>query len=144
MERIITHWTEESGMAEWHAFLIEGHNFRTERADGAVRPGRVGFYTWRFIEAESEESARERAEEDVEAAAKNRFPNSPRGRISVRAMGQREAPDMNECEPGMRGTGFILFPETPVVSEIAAAFDGFAAMFRPAADESAAASPEHG
>ena len=131
-------------MAEWHAFLIEGHNFRTETADGAVRPGRVGFYTWRFIEAEDEDSARERAEEDVQVAARSRFPNSPRGRLSIRDMGLREAPDMTEYEPGMRGTGFILFPETPVVSEIAAAFDGFASMFRSQADEPATASAERG
>ncbi|MCC0061006.1 MAG: hypothetical protein H6885_06540 [Rhodobiaceae bacterium] len=141
MKRITTH---EFDMSEWHAFLIEGHNFRTESADGAVRPGRVGFYTWRFIEAENEDDARVRAEEDVQVAAGSRFPNSPRGRLSVRAMGQREAPDMTEYEPGMRGTGFILFPETPVVSELAAAFDGFASMFRSSADDAGAPTPERG
>lgn len=125
-------------MTDWHAFLIEGRNFRSETADGAVRPGRVGFYTWRFIEAASEDEARERAQEDVMGAAEGRFPNSPRGRLSVRTMGLRETPDMAEYGPGMRGTGFILFPETPVVSDIAAAFDGFAAMFRPAAADEAA------
>ncbi|MFN0264230.1 hypothetical protein ACKTEK_10175 [Tepidamorphus sp. 3E244] len=129
-------------MATWHAFLIEGHNFRSEQTDGAVRPGRVGFYTWRFIEADDEETARDLAEDDVRSAAHRRFPNSPRGRVSVRTMGLREAPDLTESAPGMRGCGFILFPETPVVSEIASAFDGLASYFKPAIPD--AAEPVHG
>ncbi len=119
-------------MADWHAFLIEGRNFRSSERDGAVRPGRVGFYTWRLVDAHDEEAARLRVHEDVRQAAANRFPTSPRGKLTVRAMGSRDAPDMSDFGPGMRGTGFILFPETPVVSDIAAAFESFAAMMRPA------------
>ncbi|MCB1473956.1 MAG: hypothetical protein H6878_12080 [Rhodobiaceae bacterium] len=127
-------------MAQWHAFLIEGRNFRSDRSNGAVRPGRIGFYTWRFIEAADEETARRKAEEDVFSAARERFPDSPRGRLMARPMGMREAPQMSDYGPGMRGTGFILFPETPVVSEIAAAFEGVASFFRPAANGGTTAS----
>lgn len=59
-------------------------------------------------------------------------------------MGSRETPELADRAPGLRGTGFILFPETPVVSEIAAAMDGLAQFFRPAVQNAHAPTPEHG
>lgn len=123
-------------MAKWHAFLIEGTNFRIDHEEAAVRAGRVGFYTWRFLQADDEAQAMKAAEADVLEAAKDRF--SGTGRLAIRpvpnmgAMGAEDGVEgVADTAEGMRGTGFILYPETPIVADIAQAFEGFAERFVP-------------
>lgn len=123
-------------MAKWHAFLIEGTNFRIDHEEASVRAGRVGFYTWRFLCHEDESEAMKTAEADVLEAAKDRF--SGMGRLSIRPVpNMGEAGAENGVEGvegqsgGMRGTGFILYPETPIVADIAHAFEGIGQRFVP-------------
>jgi hypothetical protein len=121
-------------VAKWHAFLIEGTNFRIDHEEATVRAGRVGFYTWRFMLADDESVAMQAAETDVLEAAKDRF--STEGRITIRPvpnMGDVGADDgvegVEDTQGGIRGTGFILYPETPIVADIAQAFEGIAERF---------------
>jgi hypothetical protein len=123
-------------VAKWHAFLIEGTNFRIDHEEATVRAGRVGFYTWRFMRAEDEAVAMDAAKSDVLEAAKDRF--SAVGRISIRPvpnMGEVGSEDgvegVADTNDGIRGTGFILYPETPIVADIAQAFEGIAERFTP-------------
>jgi hypothetical protein len=121
-------------MAKWHAFLIEGTNFRIDHEEASVRAGRVGFYTWRFLRHDDEAEAMKTAKADVLEASKDRF--SAMGRLSIRPvpnMGEVGAEDgvdgVEDTSEGLRGTGFILYPETPIVADIAHAFEGLGQRF---------------
>ena len=112
-------------MAEWHAFLFEGRNWRVREDHAGATKGRVGFYTWRFVNAASREEAEAVARQDVEAAARDRLDPSDKADLVATYEGVRVAdPDVAEFADGLRGTGFVLYPEKAFVSELVNAFEG--------------------
>lgn len=111
-------------MAACHAFLFEGRRFRARRAGREAE--RVGFYTWRFVEAEDAAEAERIARADVDAACGAALERSVKSSVAARYEGVREAPEVATFAPGLKGTGFVLFRERAVVSDLIYAFEAMA------------------
>ncbi|MEO1198164.1 MAG: hypothetical protein AAFX39_02850 [Pseudomonadota bacterium] len=111
-------------MAEWHAFLFEGRNWRVREDHAGATKGRVGFYTWRFVQAATEAEAEAIARADVADVAKGRLEGTDKSDIVATYEGIRhQDPDVAEFSDGLRGTGFVLYPEKAFVSELVNAFE---------------------
>ena len=117
-------------MAEWHAFLFEGRNWRVREDQAGATRGRVGFYTWRFVQGADRDAAEASARADVEAAALSRLERTGKSDIVATYEGLRPTdPDVAEFAADLRGTGFVLYPAKAFVSELVNAFESMSKRF---------------
>lgn len=117
-------------MKPWHVFLFEGHHYRIKEEDAGATQGRVGFYTWRFVQAESREEAEFLAREDVLTHAAQRLDSTDKSEVTATYEGMREDPDAAEVSINLRSTGIVLYPEKAFVAELMYAFEGLGRRLR--------------
>lgn len=123
-------------MKLWHVFLFEGHHYRVKEADAGATRGRVGFYTWRFVQADSREEAEFLAREDVLTHAAQRLDPTEKSAITATYEGMREDPDAAEVSINLRSTGIVLYPEKAFVADLMYAFEGLGRRLRGKRDDS--------